>query len=156
VDPTVKNYHWLDMVMGLFGAYDRGAETVLMQDGAGHLTEGPGFNVFAVKGRSIVTPISGVLEGVTRKTVMELARAQGFDLQVRLVPCDELRQADEVFISSSGGGVMAISSLDGQPVGQGVPGPVTQQLQTAYWALHRDARYSTPVNYAKYQNVAAV
>ncbi len=48
VDPRVKNYHWLDFVAGLFEAYERGGETVVLTDGHGHVTEGPGFNVFVV------------------------------------------------------------------------------------------------------------
>ena len=48
VDPRVKNYHWLDFVMGLFEAYERGGDTVVLVDAEGHVTEGPGFNVFAV------------------------------------------------------------------------------------------------------------
>jgi hypothetical protein len=54
----VKNYHWLDFVLGLFEAYGRGAETVVLTDGAGHLTEGPGFNVFVVKDGVVATPAS--------------------------------------------------------------------------------------------------
>jgi branched-chain amino acid aminotransferase len=66
VDPTVKNYHWLDLVSGLFDAYDRGAENVVLTDLSGDVTEGAGFNVFAVAGGRAFTPERGVLEGVTR------------------------------------------------------------------------------------------
>ncbi|MGL4232641.1 MAG: aminotransferase class IV [Casimicrobium sp.] len=150
VDPTVKNYHWLDMVMGLFNAYDRGAETVLMDDGAGNVTEGPGFNVFVVKGRTIATPISGVLEGITRKTAMELIEAAGLELQVRKVARAEFFASDEVFITSSGGGIMAITKLDDQLVGTGVPGPVTQQLQTSYWLMHQMKKHIQIIDYKQY------
>jgi hypothetical protein len=117
VDPRIKNYHWLDFVMGLFEAYERGGETVVLTDGAGHVAEGPGFNVFAVSGRTIVTPSSGVLEGVTRRTMIELARREGFDVQVRELGVDELRRADEVFLSSTGGGAIAVAQLDGVAIG---------------------------------------
>jgi branched-chain amino acid aminotransferase len=148
VDPRIKNYHWLDFVMGLFEAYERGAETVLLTDGAGQVTEGPGFNVFAVFGRRLVTPASGVLEGVSRRTVIELARAAGLDVELRALPVDELRRADEIFLSSTGGGVIPIATLDGALVGgrpRGVFGPVSEQLQAAYWALHDDPRYAEAV-----------
>ena len=75
--PTVKNYHWLDMVMGLFEAYDRGGETAVVVDAQGNLVEGPGFNIFAVNGNTITTPARGVLEGITRRTVIELATGYG-------------------------------------------------------------------------------
>jgi branched-chain amino acid aminotransferase len=148
VDPRVKNYHWLDFVMGLFEAYKRGAETVVLTDGVGQVCEGPGFNVFAVFGRSVVTPSAGVLEGITRRTMIELARREGFDMQVRALSVEELRRADEVFLSSTGGGAIAVHSLDGAAIGgraAGDFGPVTQRLQAAYWALHDDARYAEPV-----------
>jgi branched-chain amino acid aminotransferase len=149
VDPRVKNYHWLDFVMGLFEAYERGAETVLLTDGAGAVTEGPGFNVFAVFGpRTVVTPDSGVLEGISRRTVMELVRAAGLELQVRQLPVAELKRADEVFLSSTGGGVIPIATLDGALIGgreRGRFGPVSERLQAAYWALHDDPRYAEPV-----------
>jgi branched-chain amino acid aminotransferase len=149
IDPRVKNYHWLDFVMGLFEAYERGGETVVLTDGAGHVAEGPGFNVFAVFGASVVTPASGVLEGVTRRTLIDLARREGFDMQVRALGVDELRRADEIFLSSTGGGAVAVSHLDGVAIGTRAPGefgPVTSRLQAAYWALHEDPRYTESVS----------
>jgi branched-chain amino acid aminotransferase len=150
VDPRIKNYHWLDFVMGLFEAYERGGETVVLTDGAGHVAEGPGFNVFAVFGNAVVTPARGVLEGVTRRTMIELAVREGFDMQVRDLGVDELRRADEIFLSSTGGGAVAVSLLDGVAIGgcaAGRVGPVTSRLQTAYWALHEDARFVEAVRF---------
>lgn len=150
VDPRVKNYHWLDMVMALFQAYERGGETAVLVDAAGNVAEGPGFNVFAVVDGTLVTPDAGVLEGVTRRTMIELARAAGIPLRVGPLPVADLRRADEVFLSSTGGGAIGISSLDGVPVGgrkAGEFGPVTRQLQRAYWALHEDSRYVEPIRY---------
>ena len=62
VDPVVKNYHWLDLVMGQFDAYDRGGDNVILVDAGKNLVEGPGYNIFAVKDNSIATPARGVLE----------------------------------------------------------------------------------------------
>jgi hypothetical protein len=150
VDPRIKNYHWLDFVMGLFEAYESGGETVVLTDGSGHVAEGPGFNVFAVFGLAIVTPAAGVLEGVTRRTMIELARREGFDVQVRELGVDELRRADEVFLSSTGGGAIAVAQLDGVAIGgraAGAFGPVTGRMQAAYWGLHEDPRYTEAVRY---------
>ena len=147
VDPRIKNYHWMDFVMGLFEAYERGGETVVLTDGQGHVTEGPGFNVFAVFGHGaearVVTPSAGVLEGISRRTVIELAGAAGWRVEQRLLPVDELRRADEVFLTSTGGGVIPVSHLDGVPVAgrrAGEFGPVSEHLRRAYWALHEDPR----------------
>lgn len=147
VDPTAKNYHWNDLTMGLLGALDAGGDTVLLTDAAGNVVEGPGFNVFALSKGVLVTPEEGVLEGVTRRTVIEIARAAGLPVELRALPAAELRGAREAFLSSSGGGVLPVTRVDGRAVGTGRTGPVTQQLLETYWDWHRDPRYSTPVAY---------
>ena len=101
VDPRAKNYHWNDLTMGLLGALDAGADSVLLVDAAGNVVEGPGFNVFCVKDGALATPDEGMLEGISRRTVIEMAAALGLPLQARPVTADELRGADEVFLSTS-------------------------------------------------------
>lgn len=147
VDPTVKNYHWLDMVMGLFEAYDRGGETVVVVDTRGNLIEGPGFNIFTVKGRTLTTPARGVLEGITRRTAIELATEYGYEVVQNVLPADEARTADEVFITSTAGGIMPITKINGRAIGSGTPGPVTQELQEGYWTLHEDPYYTFKIDY---------
>ena len=147
VDPTVKNFHWGDLVRGLFEAYDRDAWLPILTDGAGLVTEGPGFNVFALVAGTLRTPAGGVLEGVTRRTVIELAGELGFDLRVGDVPVSDLYDADEIFLTSTAGGVMPVATLDGEPVGAGLPGSVTTRLRDRYWELHRDPRYTDAIDY---------
>lgn len=147
VDPKAKNYHWNDLTMGLLGALDAGADTVVLTDPAGNVVEGPGFNVFAFSQGALVTPDQGVLEGVTRRTVLEIARALEIPVRLRALPASELRGAQEVFLSSSGGGVLPVTQVDGKPVGNGAVGPVTRQLLATYWGWHADPRYSQPVSY---------
>jgi branched-chain amino acid aminotransferase len=147
VDPTVKNYHWLDLETGLLEAYDRGGETVILVDAEDNVVEGPGFNVFAVKNDTISTPDRGVLEGITRRTIIELAAEHRLQLEARPVPADELRRADEVFLSSTAGGVIPVTTVDGGAVGNGEPGAVTRRLRDGYWDLHDDPRFSLPVRY---------
>lgn len=133
--------------MGLLEALDAGADTVLLTDGAGHVVEGPGFNVFAVRNGRLVTPGEGVLEGITRRTVIEIAGTLGIPVDVRALAVDELRCADEAFLSSSGGGVLPVTRLDGQPLGSAQPGPVTRRLLQTYWDWHYEPRFSVPVRY---------
>lgn len=147
VDPTAKNYHWNDLTMGLLGALDAGADSVLLVDGIGNVVEGPGFNVFCVTRGAIVTPAEGMLEGVSRRTVIEMARELGLEVQLRAVPADELRGAQEVFLSTSGGGVLPVTRVDQAVIGTGVPGPVTRKLVDTYWSWHRDPAYSQPIDY---------
>lgn len=146
VDPTVKNYHWLDFVMGLYDAYDRGAQNTLLTDGAGNATEGPGFNVFVVNAGSIATPDSGVLRGITRRTALELAGELGIAAEERPLPISELVAAEEVFITSTAGGIIPVTSIDARPVGDGRMGPVTRRLIDLYWDKHRQPGWSTAVD----------
>lgn len=145
VDPTVKNYHWLDLVMGLYEAYERDAETVILTDRNGNLAEGPGFNVFAVKDGQIATPAVGVLQGVTRQSVIELAAEQQIAVSLRPVTPAEGRNAEEMFASSTAGGIMPITRVDGMPVAKGKMGPITQSLIEAYWLKHTDDSWSIAV-----------
>ncbi len=147
VDPTAKNYHWLDLTMGLYEAYGRGGETVILVDREDNVVEGPGFNVFTVEDGCISTPNTGVLEGITRKTVIELASKLGIPLGERAVSANEVRRADEVFATSTAGGIMPVTEVDGKAVDGGGPGEVTLRLREAYWRLHRDSSFATPVRY---------
>jgi branched-chain amino acid aminotransferase len=147
VDPTVKNFHWGDLTRGLYEAYDRGARFPVLLDADGRVTEGPGYNVFAIRDGGLATPDAGALEGITRRTVLELAAEQGIATAVRPMSEDELRGADELFATSTAGGVMPITALDGEPVGEGRPGPITTRLRDAYWAAHADPRFAVPVDY---------
>lgn len=147
VDPTVKNFHWGDLVRALFEAYDRDAWLPILLDGEGLVCEGPGFNVFALVDATLVTPARGVLEGITRQTVIELAEAEKVDVRVGDVPASALYRAEEIFLTSTAGGVMPVAELDGKPVGSGRPGPVTTRLRERYWELHHDPSYTLPVVY---------
>lgn len=146
VDPTIKNYHWIDLVQSMFDAYDQGRDTSCMVDAQGNITEGPGFNVFAVKDGTVYTADRGVLEGISRRTAIELCGRFGIALRVGPLPAALLRSADEVFITSSGGGVLPIARLDGRPL-PAFPGPVTTRLYDGYWAMHDEAGLNDPVSY---------
>lgn len=148
VDPTIKNYHWLDFQMALMEGYDRGADTCALVDKDGNIAEGPGFNIFAVKDGQIVTPPEDVcLDGMTRDTVFKLAEETNLEIRKRALPADEMRQADEVFISTTGGGVIAITTVDGRTIGSGSAGPVTQRLDDLYWSKRDAGWLTTAVDY---------
>jgi branched-chain amino acid aminotransferase len=147
VDPTVKNFHWGDLTKGLYEAYDRGARYPILLDADGNVTEGAGYNVFALVDGRLLTPASGTLEGITRRTVMELAEREGIPAELVALPEATFRQGAELFATTTAGGVMPITSLDGEPVGDGAVGPVTRRLRELYWEAHADPRYATPVDY---------
>jgi branched-chain amino acid aminotransferase len=145
VDPTMKNFHWGDLVAGLFEAYDREAHNVVLLNAAGEVTEGPGFNIFALCAGTLWTPAAGVLEGITRRTVLELAARAGIATRTGMFGPERLQAADELFITSTAGGVMPVTRLDGRPVGDGTPGATTRALRAAYWEAHADPAWTCAV-----------
>lgn len=133
VNPRAKNYHWGDFTQGLLAAKDGGYDTTLLTDHAGNVTEGPGFNAFAIKGDVVVTSDHGVLHGITRQTALEICAQAGYRTETRPLPLSEFLEADEVFITSSSGGVMPIVRVNDRVFGNGKPGPKGMELRALYW-----------------------
>lgn len=147
MDPTIKNLQWGDLTRGIFEAADRNSTYPILTDGDAHITEGAGYNVVLVKDGIIYTPDRGVLEGVTRRSVMDVAKANGIEVRLEMVPVDLAYKADEIFMCTTAGGIMPITSLDGQPVKDGKIGPITSKIWDGYWAMHYDPTYSFEVDY---------
>jgi branched-chain amino acid aminotransferase len=145
IDPRVKNFNWMDLQRGLFEALDRGADTAVLCTPSGQLAEGPGFNLFVVTGGAVLTPGANVLEGITRRTVFDLAAELGVAAREADLTPDALRGADEAFLSSTAGGIMPVGRVDGQPLGSGKPGPLTTRLRTLYWHKREAGWLGTPV-----------
>lgn len=147
VDPTIKNYHWGDMVRALFEAEDAGADNAVLLDADGIVTEGPGFNVFMVRDGEVRSPDRGALEGITRQTVFDLCDEMGVPWRIGPITADELREADEVFTATTAGGVMPASRIDGRIMSNDRPGPISARLRERYWQWHEEGRDATPVEY---------
>lgn len=148
VDSRVKNYHWLDLDRAQLDAYDHGADLVVLRDATGAITEGPGYNVFAYWDGAWHTPSHGVLCGITRRSVIELVEESDTDIEQGPVSAAQLRDASEVLVTSTAGGPIPVTTVDGHPVGSGEPGPLSEDLRRRYWARHRDPAWTTPVRYA--------
>lgn len=147
VDPTVKNFHWADLTQGLFEAYDKGCDTTVLIDESCHVTEGPGFNILCIKNGAIASPSGTVFEGITRQTVEDICTELGVPFELRPVSVAELHAADEVFLSSTAGGVMPVRRLRDKQLPGGDEGTLTRRIVDRYWALHTDSRFSTPVDH---------
>jgi branched-chain amino acid aminotransferase len=146
VDPRMKNFNWLDFQRGLMEGLDRGADTSVLCTPDGRLSEGPGFNLFLVRDGALRTPRGNVLEGMTRRTMLELAADLGIPAKEADLTADDLRAADEAFLSSTAGGVMPVATVDGVSLGHGTgPGPVSLQLRREYWARREAGWLGTPV-----------
>ena len=147
VDPTAKNYHWGDLTRGLFEALDAGFDTAMLLDHQGNVTEGPGFNVFSLKGNTVRTPDVGVLEGITRRTVLELCSELNLETEVRPIPLDEFLESDEVFTATTGGGVAPVTRINDRVFSNDAPGPVTRRISDTYLSWFDRPEYRQPVNY---------
>lgn len=145
VDPRIKNFHWLDLTMGIFEAYEKGATVAVLPDRVGNITEGAGFNVFTVSDGALATPGRGVFEGMTRRTVIELCAELGLPCALVDIPAANLYRADEIFLTSTAGGIMPVTTVDGRMIGDGLPGPITRLIHDRYWALHDGNVHTTAV-----------
>lgn len=136
-DPAAKTGGHLRSVLAVRAARAQGAHEAIWVDDAGRVTEGASSNVFAVRGGRVETPplAVGLLAGVTRAAVLELARGAGIPTaEVPLRP-DDLERADELFITSTARELLPVTTLGARPVGTGAPGPVHARLHALFRAL---------------------
>jgi branched-chain amino acid aminotransferase len=140
IDPAVKSGNYLNNVLALGEARRRcKAYEAILLAGDGSVAEGSTSNVFVVVGGEVRTPQPevGILDGITRAKVIGLCREAGIPLCERRLSPDELRGADEAFITSATRGVLPVTTIDERPVASGAPGPVTRRLMSLYDALAR-------------------
>jgi branched-chain amino acid aminotransferase len=131
--------NYLLSILAMHEAHQRGAEEALILDARGHVVEGTTSNVFLVRDSGLITPPeeAGLLAGITRAKVLEIAREMGVAVGMRTLAPAELLSADEVFITSSIRELVPVVAVDGKPAGQGRPGVLTKRLLDAYRALTR-------------------
>jgi branched-subunit amino acid aminotransferase/4-amino-4-deoxychorismate lyase len=129
-------------------AIDRRATYPFLTDGDANITEGSGFNVVFIKDGILYTADRGVLEGITRKSVFNAARANNVEIRIEVVPVSLAYDCDELFMCTTAGGVMPITSLDGRPVKDGKLGPITKAIWDEYWAMHWSDEYSFAIDYS--------
>ena len=146
VDPTIKNYHWMDLVTGMLDAYEKGNDTAVLVDENNNITEGPGFNLFCINDSGIFTPDHGVLEGITRQSVFDLAKELHLPITKKSISVEELYNAEELFATSTAGGIMPITKVSGKEIGKGSVGNLTRQLHKLYWEKHSDDSWSTSIS----------
>jgi branched-chain amino acid aminotransferase len=139
LSPRVKSLNYLAHIMAKVEGVQAGADEVLMLDSSGTVAEGSGQNIFVVKGRVLRTPpaFAGILKGVTRDVVIDLAREAGYDVQESMLNRYDVYTADEAFFTGTAAEVVGIRQLDGRLIGAGKPGPVTRDLRSRFQALVR-------------------
>ncbi|NDD92479.1 branched-chain-amino acid aminotransferase [bacterium] len=134
LDPAMKSGNYLNSLLAFLEANAAGFEDALLADFEGNLTEGTTFNLFYARRGIICTPPLdvGILDGITRRTVIRLARENHFEVREVRFPKQRLYEADEVFATSTLKEVMAVTKIDQYKIGKGTPGPITQKLRKAF------------------------
>jgi branched-chain amino acid aminotransferase len=139
--PSVKSLSLLAHVQAKREAIGQGADEAVLCTESGFVAEGTVSNVFCVEdGRLRTPPLSdGILQGITREVVLDLARRDGLLTEESSLTPESLREADEVFLTSTGMEVLPVTRLDGHPVGPGQPGVITQMLRRKYREFVKEA-----------------
>jgi len=134
LDPAIKSCNLLNNVLAIREAQSRGAEEAILLNLDGDVAEGASSNIFAVRGGTVVTPPveAGILSGITREIVIELCPDVGVPVREERLPPEDLRSADEAFLTSSVRDVLPITTVDGRPVGSGRAGPISTKLLEAF------------------------
>jgi branched-chain amino acid aminotransferase len=145
LDPSVKSLNYLNNIVAKAEVTAAGADEGIMLNQEGYVAECTGDNLFLVRNGVIVTPPpeAGMLIGVTRNAVIEVAREAGYVVIEELFTVEEVVAADECFLTGTAAEIAPVASVDGQPIGTGEPGPVTNELHQAFQGL--TAREGTPI-----------
>ncbi|MFL5402636.1 MAG: branched-chain-amino-acid transaminase [Gemmatimonadales bacterium] len=139
LSPRVKSLNYLAHILAKIEGIHAGADEVLMLDSAGAVAEGSGQNIFVVKNGRLRTPpvYAGILKGVTRDVVMELAAQAGYPVEESILNRYDVYTADEAFFTGTASEVVAVRQVDGRVIGSGKAGPVTRDLRSRFQTLVR-------------------
>lgn len=144
--PTVKSLNYLTNILARIEANVRGADEAIMLDLQGHIAEGSADNIFIVRNGELYTPPPlHILPGITRQTVIELAKGEGLAVHEAFFGLAELYTADEVFLTGTAAEIAPIVEIDGRVIGEGKPGPITKKLWERFKAITGVPETGTPI-----------
>ena len=133
IDPRVKSCNYLVNILARAEAVASGADEAIMLDIDGYLSEGAGDNIFLVKERALYTPtLESALAGITRATVLDLARESKIPVYETRLTTYDVYTADEIFLTGSGAGIVPVTEVDLRPISGGRPGEVTLLMGRLY------------------------
>ena len=144
------NGNYINSMLALQEATRCGYDEAMLLDTEGYVAEGSGENIFLVRDGVLYTPdITSALDGITRRTVMELAAEEGFRVVEKRITRDEVYIADEAFFTGTAAEVTPIREVDDRPIGNGARGPITERLQSRYFDVvqGRDSRHQDWLSY---------
>jgi branched-chain amino acid aminotransferase len=139
LSPRIKSLNYLNNIMAKLEGLQAGCVEALMLNHKGEVAECTGDNVFIVRSGRLLTPPpeAGILEGITRNAVMELAHAAGIDCRETPLTRYDVYTADECFLTGTAAEVIPVVDVDGRRIGAGTPGPVTSRLKADFHRLVR-------------------
>ncbi|RLA64857.1 MAG: branched-chain-amino-acid transaminase [Epsilonproteobacteria bacterium] len=134
IDPNIKSGNYLNNIMAFIHAKKQHAFDAVMLNSQGYITEGTTHNIWVVKkGKAYTPPLhAGILEGITRKTVLVLAKKNGIEVEQKNMTAEDLINADECFMTSTTKEVIPVTQVNNAPIGTGEPGPITAKLHKLY------------------------
>ena len=132
------NGNYINSILALREAMDAGFEEALLLDNEGYVAEGSGENFFLVRDGVLYTPeLTSCLEGITRDSILRIAADQGLTVKEKRITRDEVYVADEAFFTGTAAEVVPVRELDNRTIGSGARGPITEKLQSIYFAAVR-------------------
>lgn len=134
LDPKIKSLNYLNNILAKIEAGNHGSPEAIMINQQGYVAEATGDNVFIIKKGKLITPdlSAGVLDGITRNTVMELAAKAGITVEEKIMTRYDLYTADECFLTGTAAEVIPVVKIDARVIGDGKPGPVTNKLRELF------------------------
>ncbi len=143
----LKSLNYIQSVLAKFQAIDAGTDEVVMLDHRGMVSEFHGSNLFLVKDGIVHTPTSssGILHGITRSRILKLAEELGYDVDERDITPYELLSADEIFLTGTMAEVVPVVRIQGVPIGDGKPGPVTKEIIKGFQRMTQDPKEGTVI-----------
>lgn len=134
LDPRVKSLNYLNNILAKVEAIDAGCLEAVMLNAEGYVCECTGDNIFMVQNGAVFTPPTeaGILEGVTRRFVMDLCAELGIPCNLKNIKPEELKAADEVFLTGSAAEIISVAQIDDIKIGGRTEGPVTRRLREAF------------------------
>jgi len=132
--PMVKSLNYQNNVLAKIEAIHAGADDAIMLDWRGYVCEGTGDNIFIFKGGALITPplYAGILPGITRHTIIEIAKRLGMEVLERDITVHELYNADEAFLAATGIEIQPLVDVDGRKIGTGEPGPIFMKIKEEF------------------------
>jgi len=140
LNPNVKSLNYLNNILAKMEAEQKGVEEALLLDKDGYVSEASAMNVFIIKNGALVTPTTEtVLEGITRGTLIELAKQRKYNVSEAKFRLDDVYSADEMFLTGTLAELVPVIELDGKKIGDGKPGKITTELMRAFSEYARSA-----------------